>query len=166
MCGRETTTRRVLIDKTPMSVCADCAKFGTPTSGTGAGGEAVAPNVADALERRRRRMGSRKDVFESETMSLELVDDFGDRIQQTRQKKGWTREELGSRVKQPVNAIAQYEAGTLNPPDDVTKRLEKTLGITLLEKVSSGVPASRGAAARGLTLGDMLKGSLKPDEEK
>lgn len=166
MCGRDGKTRRVLIDKTAMNVCADCAKFGTPTGSSGGGESGVAPNVAEGLERRKRRMGTRKDVFASETMSLELVDDFGDRIQGARRKKGWTREELGNRIKQPVNVVGQYEAGTLNPPDDVTKRIEKALGITLLEKVSGGVPARRGGGARGLTLGDMIKNPKKSDEDE
>lgn len=166
MCGRAGKTRRVLIDKTAMNVCAECAKFGTPTGSSGEEGSDVAPNVAEGLERRKRRMGTRKDVFSSETMALELVDDFGDRIQNARQKKGWTREELGSRIKQPVNVVGQYEAGTLNPPDDVAKRIEKALGITLLDKVAGGVPAKRGGGGRGLTLGDMIKDAKKPDEEK
>lgn len=166
MCGRAGETRRVLIDKTAMNVCADCAKFGTQTGPSGGGADDVAPNVAEGLERRKRRMGTRKDVFSSETMALELVDDFGDRIQAARQKKGWTREDLGSRIRQPVNVVGQYEAGTLNPPDDVAKRIETTLGITILEKVSGDLPARRGGGGRGLTLGDMLKGAMKPDEEK
>ncbi len=169
MCGRAGKTRRVQIDKTAMSVCDDCAKFGTPTasSSTSSSGESgVAPNVAEGLERRKRRMESRKDVFASETMSLELADDFGERIQAARRKKGWTREELGNRIKQPVNVVGQYEAGTLNPPDDVAKRIEKTLGIAILEKVSGALPAQRGGGGRGLTLGDVLKGAMKSDEEK
>lgn len=166
MCGRAGKTRRVLIDKTAMNVCDDCAKFGTPTGSAGGGASDVAPNVAEGLERRKRRMGTRKDVFSSDKMALELADDFGDRIQTARQKKGWTREDLGSRIKQPVNVVGQYEAGTLNPPDEVAKRIEKTLGITILEKVDGGVPTKRGGAGRGLTLGDMLKGARKPDEDK
>jgi putative transcription factor len=117
----------------------------------------VAPRVAEGLARRERRMGGGRDVFATEQMDLELVEDFNQRIRTARERKDWTRQQLGARIKEPENAVAQFEAGTLHPTDQVAKRIERALGITLFEKVAPTAGASKASAGRGLTLGDMIK---------
>jgi putative transcription factor len=137
MCGQTVAaTRRVIIDRTPLNVCNICAKFGTPTSPGTAARLGMTANVAEGLARRERRMGS-KDVYSSERMTLELVDDYGARIQKAREAKGWTRQELGGRIKEPENAVARMESGSLHPTDAVAQRLEKELGIKLFEAVKT-----------------------------
>jgi putative transcription factor len=157
LCGREADTRRVAIEGTVMSACADCARFGKPMEGGPGARPAVAPNVAEGLARRERRMGGRRDVFASEGMGLELVADFGRRIQAARERKGWTRQQLGAKIREPENVVTQFEQGSLHPPDYAARRIERELGITLFEKESAVAPRGTGGGARGLTLGDVLK---------
>lgn len=166
LCGNTVPrTRRFLVDRTPLNVCSNCERFGKALE-TPSRKAPIAPgNVPAALERRNRRMGS-KDVYESKEMQLEMVEDFAARIRTAREKKGWTRQELGSKVGEREVTVGRIEAGALRPPDEVARRMELELGIALFEAVSN-VAVSR-APIRGFTLGDALQDALKKakkDEE-
>ena len=165
MCGAQTRTRKAIVEASVMNVCSNCEKFGKPLEGDAA--RLVRPgmtaNVAEGLARREKRMGAVPDVFSAQQMTLELVEDYPQRIKTARERKGWTREQLGARVKEPEHAMMRIESGGLRPSDDAAKRLERELGITLFEKVGTVATARKGAA-RGFTLGDMIKPGKEKDE--
>ncbi len=91
----------------------------------------------------------------------EVVPDYAERVRRARERLGMSQEELAIRVKERVNVIKRIEAGTLTPTVDLAKRLEKVLGIKLLEPVVEeelGAQATR--RRRGefeLTLGDIVE---------
>ncbi len=157
MCGKKGGTRRYMVDGTVMNLGLECSKFGQPLDSPAAPGSQAA--VSQNLERRQQRMTSR-DVYQQETW--DLVDDYGIRIKNGREKKGWSHEQLGNKVSARVPQLKQIESNHLRPSDDMAKRMEKELGITLLEKVEAG-PAKVGGTAKagsGLTIGDILKDAL------
>ena len=155
LCGTETPQpRRVLVDKSVLRVCRSCEKFGRLMDGPAVKQAATAGNVPLAMERRKRQQGP-SDLFTHQQMQLELVEDFAVRIKAAREKKGWTRQELGAKVGEREVVMGRIENGSLHPPDEVAKKLERELGIKLFEPVSAGsTPAQK---VRGLTLGDMLR---------
>lgn len=160
MCGSETPrTRRILVDRSVMSVCSNCERFGQLLDGPKAKAVArPAGNVPLAMEKRRRQQATR-DVFSAQAMQLELVEDYAQRIRTAREKKGWTRQELGGRVGEREVAIGRIENGALHPTDDVARRMERELGIRLFEPVARG--ATQSQPTRGLTLGDMLRDAAR-----
>lgn len=160
MCGKKVGTRRYMVEGTVMNLGLECAKYGTPMDAPAPAGSQAA--VAQGLERRAQRMTSRN-VYEGE--ALVLVEDFGRRIQKAREQKGWTHDQLGNKVSARVPELKHIESGKLRPSDDVTKKLEKELGITLLEKVDGPAPVVSGAnkkpgAGAGFTIGDILKDAM------
>lgn len=158
MCGTEVPrTHRFLIERTALNVCQNCEKFGTSLEPGVKGAKIPTGNPQLALERRRERQGT-KDVFSSPSMRTELVQDFAQRIKQARESKGWTRQDLGGRVGEREVVIGRIENGSLHPPDDLAKKMERELGIKLFETVQDVV--TKGTPARNLTLGDMLKDAL------
>lgn len=153
MCGATVgRTRRIVIDRTILSVGPECEKFGKLVE-AGTKAPAAPGNVPMALERRRR--SEPKDVYASQSMQLELVPDFARRIKDGRERKGWTRQELGGRVGEREVVIGRIENGGLHPTDEVAKKLERELSIKLFEAVQAGTTTAK--PTRSLTLGDMLR---------
>lgn len=159
MCGKSIATRRHDVSGTVMNLGACCSKYGTPLDTPAPQGSRAA--VSQNLERRATRMTSR-DVYQQET--LDLVDDFGKRIRTARERKGWSHEQLGNKVSARVPELHKIEAGGLRPSDDLAKRMERELGISLLEKVDAGPAAvagqNKGGGKAGLTIGDLLKDAM------
>jgi putative transcription factor len=102
-----------------------------------------------------------KDVYEG--MNKELVSGWNELIKSARMKKGLSREELGFKIGERTVTISKIENGDLRPSDEVVKKLEKELGITLVEEVRNIGAGSSGPRSQGLTLGDFLK---TEDEDK
>ncbi|MCA1819042.1 MAG: multiprotein bridging factor aMBF1 [Halobacteriales archaeon] len=164
MCGKKVGTRRYMVEGTVMNLGLECAKYGTPMDAPAPAGSQAA--VQQGLERRAQRMTSRS-VYEQEQWVV--VDDYGPRIHKAREAKGLSHEQLGNKVQARVPELKHIEAGKLRPGDDLAKKLEKELGITLMEKVEGPPPAVAGAkkpaAGAGLTIGDLLKDAMGKKKE-
>lgn len=159
MCGKKVGTRRHLVEGTTMNLCISCGKYGTPLDSPAPQGSQAA--VVQNLERRAAKHSPRS-VYGEETW--DLVQDYGKRIRSAREKKGLSYDQLGNKVQARVPELQHIEANKLRPSDDLCRRLEKELGIVLLEKaqpseVVSGTPKPAGKA--GLTIGDLLQDALK-----
>lgn len=159
MCGKKVGTRRYSVEGTVMNLGLECAKYGTPMDAPAPAGSQAA--VQQGLERRAQRMTSRS-VYEQEQWVV--VDDYGPRIHKAREAKGLSHEQLGNKVSARVPELKHIESGKLRPGDDLAKKLEKELGITLMEKVEGPPPAVSGVkkagAGAGLTIGDLLKDAM------
>jgi putative transcription factor len=159
MCGKKVGTRRYMVEGTVMNLGLECAKYGTPMDAPAPAGSQAA--VQQGLERRAQRMTSRS-VYEQEQWVV--VDDYGPRIHKAREAKGLSHEQLGNKVSARVPELKHIESGKLRPGDDLAKKLEKELGITLMEKVEGPPPAVSGVkkagAGAGLTIGDLLKDAM------
>ena len=165
LCGQEMPfLKPLLIEGSLLKVCSTCAKFGqettSSTSETGsdtgasggggstsqrrsarsAGGGGYAPDtlskeeiIRRRLEFRERRMTT-KDVYEQRG-DLELVDDYHKRIQQARDKLGLNQEQLGQKINERKSVISKIESRSMKPDDKLVRKLEKALGISLMETI-------------------------------
>jgi putative transcription factor len=159
MCGKEVGTRRYMVDGTTMNLGMCCSKYGQEIA-TGIAPVGTKASMEQSLHRRAGRSQS-KDVYQGET--LDFVEDFGTRIRVAREKKGWTYEQLGNKVSARVPQLRQIESGHLRPSDELGKKLERDLGITIMEKMDG--PAAVGGVTKarpkaGLTIGDILKDAM------
>ncbi|OPY34597.1 MAG: transcription factor [Methanomassiliicoccales archaeon PtaU1.Bin124] len=161
LCGKATDKlTTVRIEGTMLKVCSDCAKFGDNVK---AGGK-DAPNrvvIQSRLENRERRMKT-KDVYTQEEQQVEeLADDYGERIRKGREAKGWKQEDLAHQMNERLSLIQKVERHDIKPDDILAKKIEKTLGIVLIEKVPLVKTEKQAVANRGLTLEDFIKSSKK-----
>ena len=148
LCGRDCHCRPGLIDGVKMMLCPDCLRHGqgiqpvnTPSPhGDRAGNQHI-------------RKPKPKDVFKK--MEKELVSNWSEVIKEARVKKGLSREELGFKIEERTVTISKIENGDLRPPDKLIEKLEKELGIVLLEEVKEVAPTQH--SSKGLTLGDFIK---------
>lgn len=166
MCGRKIGTRRHSVDGTVMNLGACCAKYGTPLDQPAPQGSPAA--LQQNLERSAAKRAP-KDVYAS-VAEIVLVADYGRRIKEGREKRGWSHEQLGNKVSARVPELHKIEQGSLRPGDDLARRIERELGIVLFEKVDVGPAAVGGVAKKpaggGMTLGDLLKDALDKDKKK
>lgn len=162
MCGKTVATRRYMVDKTVMNLGIECSKYGQPLDAPATPGTAA--SMHQNLERRAGRMSSRS-VFDAQT-PLVLIDGYGPRIHKAREAKGLSLEQLGNKVQARVPELKHIEAGKLRPSDDLVKRLEKELAITLMEAVEGPAPVVSGVNKKptgnaGLTIGDLLRDAME-----
>jgi len=152
MCGAriQGPPKTVRIEGAELDVCGQCAKYGTevqkqnkPTPRKG--GPAV--RTVPAPGRRQR------DVLD--LMEGEIVDDYGERIRKARMGRGWSQKDLAMDLKEKELLIKKIEKHDLIPEEDVRKKLEKALGIRLIDVPEDIVEKKK---PRGMvpTLGDVI----------
>jgi len=142
-----------LVDGVRMMLCPGCMKYG----------QSVKETVVKTPSNVQRNIGlirkpRERDVYAG--MTKELVSGWNDLIKNAREKKGLSREELGFRIGERMVTIAKIENGDLRPSDSTISKLEKELGISLLEEVKH-VSTATGGSRPGLTLGDFFKTEKK-----
>jgi len=156
LCGRECKgCKEAIIDGAKMFVCPDCIKY---SEGTG-GEEPVRPmsllkQPAVLMSRTKK---PERDIFKDKTMERDLIADWNHRIEEARNKKGLTREQLGFRIGERTVTIAKLEHGDLRPSDQMIAKLEKELNISLMEEVKTVPQGSQTRSQAGFTLGDFIK---------
>lgn len=170
MCGKEVPSlRRATIEGTIMSVCGNCVKYGVEIAGpkTEVTGRSA---ITQAVQKRATR-GRERDIYTD--MQEELKPDAGRIVRDARVRKGWTTEELAKRISEREANVKHVESGTLHPDDSLVKRLERELGVKLMEKpeVPAGLggrslTGNKGTPDKGLTLGDLIKTARDEKQKK
>lgn len=153
LCGRTCDCRPATIDGVKMMLCPGCMKYGI---GIKTDPESSSVSAQKPILQRIKKQPAVKDVYKD--MDKELVSGWNDLIKNARKKKGLSREELGFKIGERTVTISKIENGDLRPSDKMVKKLEKELGISLIEEVSSVSSISAGSrSGGGLTLGDFIK---------
>ena len=146
ICGREISWGYLVeIEGARLVACADCAERGV-----------IIRKVWDrpAESRKKRARSDQKEEKE-----IVLVQDYGRRIREGRERAGLTLEELAKRLHVREGYLHKVEEGELTPTDDLARKLEKVLHINLFEEISEDevdIPFTDEGSA-GLTLGDVVK---------
>lgn len=128
ICGKESTLKRTVVERTALMVCPQCQKFGIDKE------ENFVPipiNVVERLERREKKL-KEKDIFEGKEEIL--ADDYSQKIRNARKRMNLTIEDLGKKINEKRTIIAKIEKGEMIPTDELVKKLERALHIKLMEK--------------------------------
>lgn len=139
MCGDAVrgTPKLVRVEGAELRVCGKCEKFGTEIQqkrGTQAqravprapGSPAAAPGAQSAYRKR--------DLFDY--MGGEIVDDYAERIRKARMEKGLSQKDLAMQMKEKEHLLKKIENSELIPEENVRKKIEKVLGISLVDASS------------------------------
>ena len=157
LCGRDVPhLKKVIIEGVVLNVCDECAKFGTEIKGNKIPKDVkyLPPEIIrERIEKKRRR---RDRGLEEEEV---LADDYPQRIRKAREKMNLTQDELAKKILEKKTVISKIERGEMKPDEKLIKKLEKVLNIKLKEKVSN-VYMREDKKVRGMTLGDLIKGSI------
>jgi len=103
----------------------------------------------------------------SELERLELVEDYGRRVKEARERKGLTQEELGRMVGEKASVISRIETGKMAPDIALARKLEHALGIRLLVRAEEEVKVRAAKPPETvLTLGDIIAMSSSAKERE
>ena len=158
VCGTEIMGQPYyrIIESGRMTVCARCARFGTADWD---------PNRAQMRPRSRpapRR--PRSEVEAAET--LELVEDYGEKIRKARQRMRLTVEDFARMISEKESVVKKLEREELNPDGKLVRKIRNALNVDILEVGEPAPAQATGRPATGRTLGDIMRQSQKPEEEK
>jgi len=156
MCGAPIGGRpyRAIVDGVEMILCVSCYLKLVQS-----GRARPAPERRQPPRRQPRRQTRRKPSIEL----YDIVEDYGERIAGARESRGWTRAALAQKLRISETMLRKIEQGKMKPSIDLARRIEKLLGIQLLEPVE--IEDEDYSPAPGtLTLGDVVV--VKKDEDE
>ncbi|GAA0527769.1 hypothetical protein GCM10008992_30460 [Halorubrum aquaticum] len=86
----------------------------------------------------------------------EIATDYDDRIRKARESKGLSQEELADDLNEKASLIRKLERGDTLPTDEIQRKLERALDVSLVE--GEEVDADWDSNDAGtMTLGDVVK---------
>lgn len=166
VCGRRIigSPFRAMIEGAKMTVCSSCSKLGSVY--WEAKTEPRLKKVARRLPAPTSMLPPRKQPPLSEAESLELVDDFGAKMRQAREKIGSSHADLGKKISEKVSVLRKIESGKMTPDNLLVEKLQHALRIKLLVPVSEPKVPSKSLASRPATptLGDIAQ--VKKEKER
>jgi len=145
ICGRRGAFAIIEVEGAKLKVCGSCAY-----------GKKILYNLDDAGEPTgRRERAAPKNLQETE----EIIEGYGKIIKNARENLGLTRTVVAERISEREGYLEKIEREELTPTFEIAKKLEKELGITLVEKVQASVAASAQTSKKFSepTLADMLE---------
>ena len=136
MCGKDVPlTSRVRLEHSVLTLCPDCARFGTlidapavPAAAPPTGGFRPGLGVARATGARRRL--EERDLYQ-EIGEMELAPDWNRRIRIAREALQWTPEVLGKKLNEKKSVVLKIESGSFRPPDALVRKIEHLLKVRL-----------------------------------
>ncbi|MCL5874489.1 MAG: multiprotein bridging factor aMBF1 [Candidatus Thermoplasmatota archaeon] len=139
LCGKEMDRyHEVIIDGVNMKVCHDCAKYGKEINRKPA---AVQREPAPQSVQRNNfihvpppPLVRKKSSIGAED-SDEPILDFGKAIKKRREEMGLSQEELANKLQEKKNLIAKIEREEMKPDKQTARKIEKLMGVRILEKV-------------------------------
>jgi len=88
----------------------------------------------------------------------EIAQDYDDLIRSARESKGLSQSELANQLNEKASLISKLEQGETLPSDDVQRKVESALDISLSAGGSSDDEEwSSGSSDGNYTLGDVVK---------
>jgi putative transcription factor len=159
MCGETIRgpPKLVRVEGAELQVCSKCGKFGTevqqvrrtdlvrPAAPRTGGAKAPAP--APSAYRKR-------DMFDY--IEGDIIDDYNVKIRNARMEKGLSQKDLAMQIKEKEHLIQKIENRDLIPEENMRKKLEKALGIRLIDApdtdVEKKVPGSLAPTLGDLTI--------------
>lgn len=157
VCGRKIigTPFRAMIEGAKMMVCGNCAKLGSAY--WEAKTEPKLKKVAKRLPQP--VLAPRKQPPISVAETLELVDNFGAKVRQAREKIGLSHEDLGKKIGEKVSVLRKIEIGKMTPDNLVVEKLQHALRLKLLVPVSEPKVPPKALASKATvsTLGDIAQ---------
>jgi putative transcription factor len=155
ICGKpvpENNPIKAKIEGSVMVVCKECSKLGKIQKAP------PKPKYVKQNKTKRPTTTRNKPYSRNDEPSEELIEDFNVEVRKAREAKNWSREVLGKKINERVSVINRIEAGKMTPDTKLTRKLENTLGITLLEKVDKiDLNQFMSSSSGERTLGNVMK---------
>jgi putative transcription factor len=142
ICGINTPRiYRASVEGTEMDVCEKCTSYGKVLS----------------LPVQKIKKPVEVEVKASPENEESVVADCSSKIRRAREKLGLTQEEFAKKLNEKMSLMRAIENRDIVPDIKLAKKLEKELGILLIEELSSEKVALKSGSSNEITLGDMIQ---------
>ncbi len=158
VCGAEEAQFVTIIEGARLKTCATCAHMGRIVS---------APTVPRPAKPDFGTVGSGPgmDAMARGEQSFELVEGYGTTIAEARQRMRLPLAVIAEKLSEKESYLERIEHEKARPLPELARRIEKELGVKIIEEGGAGAPAGEGPgkpAFKGpVTLGDILELELK-----
>jgi putative transcription factor len=146
MCGKETDLVVALIEDTELNVCRNCAKFGKIL-------KRVVPVVKEEIQRK----NVKKEVVEEKEIIQIIVPKYSEIIKEKRELLGLKQEDFAKRLNEKISLVHNIESGRFKPSINLARKIERFLGVKLVEEFEEKHDKSAGVKSEGFTIGDLIK---------
>ncbi|MBN2122190.1 TIGR00270 family protein [Candidatus Micrarchaeota archaeon] len=126
ICGKREASFVVQIEGAKMGACRSCAYHGKIVLSL----EEDAPRKEFASAKRGVPKGLR--------LEQDLIEGYGKAVRRAREDRGEKIEELAKKINEKASYLDKIENESTRPPIETAKKLERELGIKILEKVEDG----------------------------
>jgi putative transcription factor len=157
MCGRELDAReakRAIVEGSLLILCPDCYRR---LSKEGVVKEP--PMQSRSRQVKQRPMPQPQVKQQSRKLEeYEVVEDYASRVKSARERLGWSQEVLALKIGESVNTVKRIEAGKLKPSIELARKLERVLGVKLLEPIVEEERSLQSGSDRDfMTIGDLIR---------
>ena len=147
LCGKEAELHKAVIESSRMSVCRNCAKYG---------------RIIESPQKIRPASTMKHSEPEEEIETL--AGNFGDLLKKKREELGLNHKEFAGRIAERESTLHKLETGTITLTIAKARKLEKMLGLKLVEEIKEE-PVTRKAGKAEMTLGDAARIKIRGKKE-
>jgi putative transcription factor len=171
MCGAsKSSLTTVKVEGAELDLCDDCKEFGTEVRTESSSSSSSKYSTSSSSGRSSSSSSSsssggstsggssrrRRDMFDDMD---EIATDYDQRVRQAREGRGLSQQELADELNEKTSLIRKIERGDVLPSDDVRRKLERELDVSLTEGSGSDDDEEEWSSGSSTTttLGDVVK---------
>ncbi|PSQ08031.1 TIGR00270 family protein [Halobacteriales archaeon QS_6_71_20] len=165
MCGAEKASLTATkVEGAELELCGDCSEFGTEVRTESGSSASTKYSTSSSSSSSSGSSGSSGSSSSSSSRQRDMFDDmetvaadYDDRIRRAREAEGMSREELASDINEKASVVRKLERADILPEDDIQEKLERKLGISLVEGREVDDADWEGSSSGSMTLGDVVQ---------
>ena len=148
LCGKvEESLNRALVEGVELEVCPACAKFG----------KIITPVHRPGPKEQHRQLQRQTHAKEQKENIEILVENYAEIIKKKRESMGSNQKDFATRLNEKESTIHHIETGKLEPNLALARKLEKMLGVKLIEGYKEEQISFKLKKEGSFTLGDFIK---------
>ena len=149
LCGKvEDGLNRTLIEGVELNVCRDCSKFG----------KFIAPVKRYSPKEQHKMLQRANQVQSPKEEKIEiLVENYAGLIKKKRESMNLSQKDFALKINEKESTVHHIETETFEPPLELAKKLERFLGVKLIEQHEEKHEMRKARKDEGFTLGDFIK---------
>jgi putative transcription factor len=152
MCGAEERLYKSEIEGSIINVCQECSKFGKVIS-------AVAEPKKDRLKKESKK---EEQKVQQRNFIYLVSPEFAKKVKEKREKLGMNQEDFAKKIAEKESVVQKLETGEIKPSLALARKLERLLGIKLIEFYEEETHGETKVSTEGFTIGDIVKIKKKP----
>ena len=147
MCGAKDQLFKTEVEGSVLSICEQCSKYGKVISRI---------KTEDEIKHEEKRKIKFKKEKKEEPVEM-IAENFASLIKNSREKLNLKQEDVARKINEKESLIHHIESGKTEPSIKLAKKLEKCLGIKLIEYEMLDYTPEKHESSEGITIGDLIK---------